>query len=215
MNPINTFKIYFLPENRGVLPYAAALILFNICQQSFHSVWVLYAKARFNWSAFYASIYMTCAGAYAILVQGYVIRKLIPRIGKRSCAMLGLVMGLVLNLAVAFVADGWMIYVALPLGALEGLAAPSLQSIIVKRCTVSLDNSAEKQGSIQGAVQGSLSSLQTLSKIIAATLATQLFSFGISEGVHPGTSFMFGATLNLLALFILHSQRRAKKQEVN
>jgi DHA1 family tetracycline resistance protein-like MFS transporter len=219
MNPLRTFKIFLLPEVKfTVLPVALSMVLLTVCQQSFYTVWVLYAAHKFGWTSFHSGLFMTLTGICSVVVQGYVIRLLIPLIGERNCASFGLLFGIILNISVALIKNGWILFFILPLTSLEGLATPSLQSLVVK---LSITNEKEKtesnelETSIQGGIQGSISSLQTLSKVIASVLATQLFYFGTSTSKLSGISFLFGALLNSLALFILRNSIVPSEKDAN
>jgi len=212
LNPLRSFRIFLTPKIRNsIMPMALSLVLLTTCQQSFHTVWVLYARHRFDWNSFHSGMFMTFTGVCTILVQGYVIRSLIPAFGEQVCASLGLGMSVLINIAVALIPSGWMLYFIFPITSLEGLAVPSLQSLIVKLANTTQQDEkliidSPEQDSIQGAIQGSISSLQILSKVVASVLATQLFSYGTTstQVESPGLSFLLGAILSLFALVTLN-----------
>jgi DHA1 family tetracycline resistance protein-like MFS transporter len=98
-------------------------------------------------------------------------------------------------------AQGWMIYMLIPLGALANIAPPALQGSI----------SRQVPAAEQGALQGMLASLGSLAGVIAPTAAAWGFGYCIDSGHAwklPGIAFFGAALLQLCALSIVLGTRK-------
>jgi DHA1 family tetracycline resistance protein-like MFS transporter len=123
----------------------------------------------------------------AALVQGGLTRSLIPKLGERRAALLGLGVSVLSLISYGLATQGWVIYVIIFCGAFGGLATPAVQGIVSQR--LGPDE--------QGAVQGALTSLASISGILGPPLATGLFGYFIGPNTPvtlPGAPF-FGSAL--------------------
>lgn len=168
-----------------VLALASTIFLVALAQNSLHSIWVLYTGYRYEWGTLEVGISLTVVGLAAGVVQGGLIRKIVPFLGERNSLLIGLTINAISFILYGLAPLGWMIYPIAVFGAFSGIAQPSAQSIITQNVR---DNE-------QGAIQGSLSSLNALSAIFGPLMATQIFRYFISDAapVHlPGAPFFLG-----------------------
>lgn len=184
-------------QNRVVLWYAAALLVWMIGHVVYPIVFAFYAIEAFGWSAFTVGMALALVGAGAALVQGLLIRYLIPRLGERKAVIIGAASMSVSTIAyvIAGPEQGWMIFLAIPVGALQGLFQPSLNGLMSKAV------SDETQGELQGAV----ASLQSLSSVIGPPMFTAVFAaFTVAQTSYylPGAPFGLAGIIALISLAI-------------
>ncbi|MCB0189454.1 MAG: TCR/Tet family MFS transporter, partial [Caldilineaceae bacterium] len=177
-----------------VLALASTILCVALAQNALQSTWVLYTGYRYSWGPREVGLSLAVVGLTAAIVQGGLIRRIVPLFGERRSLIIGLAINAMSFVLYGLAPAGWMIYVIPFFGALGGIAQPSAQSIITQNVK---DNE-------QGAIQGSLSSLNAVSAVIGPLLATQIFRYFISDAapVHvPGAPFFLGSLLIVVGLF--------------
>jgi len=123
-------------------------------------------------------------------------RAMVPRLGERRAALLGIFSGCVAYLGYAFATEGWMIYIAMLPWLFAGLVHPSMQAIM----------SQVIPPNAQGELQGGVACLYSLSSIAGPPLMTQLFGYFSSDGApvpFPGAAFLCAAILSLASAILL------------
>ncbi|MBX2797144.1 MAG: TCR/Tet family MFS transporter [Myxococcales bacterium] len=179
-----------LSVNPLVAGLAGVLMLQSLAQRGLESVWVLYTGYRYGWGPQENGLSLAVVGVGAAIVQGGLVRRIVPRFGEPRSLLGGLLLTTVAFCLYGSVPQGWMILVVIPLGSLGAIAGPSLMSLVT--------GSVEPER--QGAVQGALASLQSLTTIVAPLLATALFVMG-TDGTMGLT--LPGAPFYLSAVFLL------------
>ena len=172
---------------------AGALFLLNMAQFALHATWALYTEHRYGWQPTDIGWSMFAVGLGGALVQGGLARRLVPRMGEPRALQLGLLLAVLAYIGYASASEGWMIYIAIAIAALGGIAMPAAQSMISR--SVAPDQ--------QGLVQGALTSAQSLANIVGYPLGGYVFawSIGTAKGEVPaGTVYFVSALLAALAL---------------
>jgi DHA1 family tetracycline resistance protein-like MFS transporter len=194
-NPLGTVKQ--LKAYPFVAGLAAVFVCKSLAQRGLENVWVLYTGYRFDWGELDNGFALGWVGITAIIVQGGLVRPFCKRFGERKALVIATVISMIAFFCYGFASQGWMLYVIITFGSLGGIAGPAIQSLITK--TVNEDD--------QGKVQGSLTSLVSLTNIIAPLFFTAgLFRFFTSETAPveiPGAPFLVGGVLLILALLII------------
>jgi DHA1 family tetracycline resistance protein-like MFS transporter len=98
-------------------------------------------------------------------------------------------------LGYAFASQGWMIYVAIAIGSLGGIANPTVQSVMSKQVGPSA----------QGELQGAIGSLASVAAVISPIFMTQTFSYFSSPAapfVFPGMPYLIGGILVFVCVLI-------------
>ena len=167
-NPFNALAA--LRQHPIVLGLSGTFFCLNLAQFTLQSTWVLYTGYRFNWGPRAVGISLAVVGLMAALVQGGLVRMLIPRLGERRAIVFGLSISVVNFLLYGIATQGWMLYAVLTVGSIAGIAGPAAQGLISR-------NVPPNQ---QGAIQGALTSIASLCGIIAPPIATGLFGYFIS-----------------------------------
>lgn len=103
---------------------------------------------RFSWNLSFASFGFAYIGLIMVFTQGYLIRKLLPKLGERKLLLIGFTLAALGMLGIAFVWDVWSMAVTQTLLALGvGMVSPSLNG------SISLTAGKQNQGHIMGVNQ--------------------------------------------------------------
>lgn len=182
-----------LGRSRVLLGLAGTMFCGYMAQQILQSTWALYTQERFGWSPRDVGVSLAAVGLAAALVQGGVVRMVIPRLGERRALLVALCFNIAGHVAFGLSTRGWMMYAFLFPFALGGVAAPAGRALL----------SREVGASEQGELQGSLGSLSSLSAVLAPLLSTSLFArFAPATATPriPGMLFFAAALFNLVGL---------------
>ncbi|KIO77771.1 MFS transporter [Pedobacter lusitanus] len=192
-NPVGSLlHIKKYPKLMGLL---AALFLLYISAHAVQSTWNYYTMEKFHWNEAWVGYSLGFVGIVVGIVQGGLIRIIIPKIGQEKAVFYGLVLYLTGFILFAFATKGWMMFAfMLPYG-LAGIFGPAMQGII------SNNVEANAQGEIQGVTAG----LMSAAAIIGPLMMTNLFAW-FTNPKHPvyfpGAPFILAAFLTLIGLFI-------------
>ena len=192
-NPIGTLlSLRRYPLISGLL---VCIILFNIAQHATHSTWSFFTIEKFDWDEKLVGYSLGFIGILAAIVQGGLIRIIIPKFGKVNSLYLGMSFYIIGLLLFTIADESWMVFAfAIPLS-LGGLCGPALQGIMTNQIP---DNE-------QGEFQGGITSLISLTSIIGPLLMTNLFSLFTSNNnliYFPGAPFLLAAILSILGLVV-------------
>lgn len=187
-------SIRYLRTYPIVAGLAVTFVLVALAQRGLENVWVLYTGYRYGWNETTNGLTLALVGVMAVLVQGLLVRPAIARFGERRCIRFGLSVATVAFLGYGLASQGWMVLVIIVIGSLAGLAGPAIQAMVAGAVAPS----------DQGKVQGALTSLTSLTSIVAPLVFTAgLFSYFTSTGAAyhlPGAPFLLGSVLSCLAL---------------
>jgi DHA1 family tetracycline resistance protein-like MFS transporter len=178
-----------------VLGLVGSIFLANLAQNALQNTWVFYTGFRYNWNARDVGISLAVVGLTAAIVQGGLVRQIVPRLGERRSIVIGLAIGAISFLLYGLASQGWMIYVILVVGAIGGIGGPATQGLI----------SRSVAPNEQGALQGSLSSLTSVVNLIGPLIFNNLFAFFTRKAANPqipGIAFYVSSGLLLGALAI-------------
>lgn len=172
-----------------------SLILVNIAAHAVQSTWSFYTMFKFDWSETMVGYSLGALGLTIAIVQGGLIRIVIPKIGQARSVVLGLVFYMIGMILFGLANQGWMMFAISVLYCMGGIAGPALQGII----------STQVAQNEQGELQGGLTSLMSVTSIVGPLLMNSLFSWfsGPQAPVHfPGAPFMLGALLMLFSILL-------------
>jgi DHA1 family tetracycline resistance protein-like MFS transporter len=193
-NPVGTL-LQLRRYQPVVLALAMAMFLWQLAHQSLQGTWNFYTIYRFEWTPGMVGLSLAAVGVTAAVVQGGLVRVIIPRIGERRAVELGLMSGLGGFVIYGLATQGWMMFAGIAVAALSGLAYPSMNALMSQRV------GPDAQGELQGAV----ASLFSLSTIIGPPLMTQLFGHFTGPTAPfqlAGAAFLLAALLTLASLFL-------------
>jgi len=174
-----------------IRPLLLGVVLLNFAFAGLQSNFAVFANTRFGFGPTDIAFVFAFIGLVAIVMQGFLIRKLVPRFGEARLAVSGLTLMALAFGMIAFVPAGWMLYPATAVLAIgSGMATPSLTSLISRRV------SPQAQGSALGGVQ----SLNSLMMVIGPLFAGAVFdAFGPVAPYLSGLLVVMGAA-GVLAL---------------
>jgi DHA1 family tetracycline resistance protein-like MFS transporter len=205
-NPIGSLvQLQKYPIISGLI---VTLILLYIAAHSVQSCWSYFTMLKFSWSEAEVGYSLGVVGVLIALVQGGLIRVVVPALGQKNSIYAGLILNTIGMLLFAFVPYGWLVMVALVPYCLGGIGGPALQGII----------SSQVPLNEQGELQGALTSLMSLTSVIGPLIMNNLFTYftGPDAPIHfPGAPFVLGAAMVVVGiLFAISSLRtfhRAQK----
>ncbi|MEY3004833.1 MAG: hypothetical protein RLZZ491_2009 [Pseudomonadota bacterium] len=188
----------------GVGALLAVMLAYQIANFTYPAVWAYYIQGAFGWDARMVGLSLAAYGVAIAVVQGGLIRAILPRLGEGRAVLWGLVLNTGCLLAYGVATQGWMIWVLIPVSALGAIVAPAMQGIMSRAA-------GEKQ---QGELQGVLGSISALSMILSPLMMTQAFFWFTRDAapLHlPGAPFLLGAVLmaGALVIFALTRPRRS------
>lgn len=205
-NPVGSLRHLFkYPVVAGLV---TSLILVYIAAHAVQSNWSFFTMFRFGWTAKEVGYSLGVVGVLVALVQGGLIRILIPRWGKINSIYVGMLLYAIGLLMFAFANQSWMMYAFLIPYCLGGIAGPALQGII----------SEQVPANEQGELQGALTSLVSVTSIIGPLMMNNLFATFSAQDApvfFPGAAFMAGALLTLVSTYFAYKTLSFSKQKIN
>jgi DHA1 family tetracycline resistance protein-like MFS transporter len=184
----------------GVKALLAVMLAYQIANFTYPAVWAYYTQGAFGWSAGTVGLSLAAYGVAMAVVQGGLIRAVLPRLGEHRAVLWGLVLNTVCLVLYGFASHGWMIWVLIPISAVGAIVAPAMQGVM----------SRAAGEDAQGELQGVLSSISALSMILSPLMMTQAFFWFTREGGAvwlPGAPFLLGGLLMGTALAIYVATR--------
>jgi DHA1 family tetracycline resistance protein-like MFS transporter len=179
-----------------VLGLAVVFFLINLAQFSLNSTYVLFTDYRFGWGPQVVGYTLGLVGLCSGLVQGGLVRRLMPRLGERRMILAGLALCVAGYLLFGLAPTAGVFLLAIPVFCLGGLAGPPAQSMMTRQV----------DPHEQGRLQGALSSLRGLAGIFGPSMFASLFALSISDHapVHhlPGAAFVLAALLLFAATLV-------------
>ncbi len=194
-NPVGAFvKVAAYPAVAALIMIA---VLSNLAERALEATWVLFTGYRFGWGPFDVGVSLAAVGLLVAIVQGGLIRIIVPRLGEWRTLIMGLVAAAVAFALYAFATRGWMVYAIMVFHIVGwGCSGPAIQALASKAVPANE----------QGLVQGVLMAIATATGIVGAPVAAGLFGYFVGPHapfVFPGVSFMLGAALFALALLFV------------
>lgn len=192
-NPVGSLlRVVQFPKLIGLL---AALFLLYLAAHAVQSTWTYYTMEKFHWNETWVGYSLGFVGIVVGIVQGGLIRIIIPKIGQEKAVFYGLFLYMIGFVLFAFATKGWMMFAfMLPYG-LAGIYGPAMQGII----------SNNVEANAQGEIQGFTASLMSVAAIFGPLIMNNLFYY-FTDPKHaiyfPGAPFLMAAFLTLIGLFI-------------
>ena len=198
-NPIGTLlQVRKQPDVLGLL---GALFIWMIGHQVMPATWSFYTKFRFGWSEAMMGASLAAVGVIMAVSQAVFPRLLVPRLGERRVALMGIAVASVGYFGYGMATQGWMMFAWLVTWLLGAIVNPMTQAIMSNRIA------PDAQGELQGAV----ASLYSFSSIIGPPMMTHLFGYFSRPDapVHaPGAAFFTAGLLSVVCLALYWSATR-------
>jgi DHA1 family tetracycline resistance protein-like MFS transporter len=198
-NPFGALRsMALMPAVAGLL---VAAFLYQVAHDSLPAVWMYYVQHKFGWGPSESGWSLTFVGVMTVLVMGGLTGALVPKLGERRAIVIGFLLMTVGFLAYALVPYGWMIYPAIAIGSLGGIANPAMQSVM----------SRQAGPSAQGELQGVIASLAGVAAIFSPLFMSELFArFSAPDAPVslPGAPFLVAAALVFVCALIAGKVRQ-------
>ena len=203
-NPLGGLKHVGAIPGVGLLLFV--FFFYQVANMVYPAIWAYFTKAAFGWGEGMVGISLTVYGLSMAVVQGGLIRQIIPRLGELRTVWIGLLFNVCILSIVAFISAGWVMMTLIPLSALGAVVAPALQGVMSQRA-------ADDQ---QGELQGVLSSINAIGMIIAPLMMTQIFFLYTEDGADPylpGAPFLAAAVMMGISWVIYAASVRPKPEQ--
>lgn len=202
-NPIGSLKFFL--RYKVILGLVASIVLIYIAGHAVQSTWSYYTMEKFGWDKKWVGYSLSFVGLMVAIVQGGLIRFIIPKLGQQRSVYIGIVFYAIGFFLFGIASEGWMMFVFLVPYCLGGIAGPSLQGIM----------SSQVPSNEQGELQGALTSLMSVTSIIGPPMMAGIFyNFSDDSGIYfPGAVMMAGAALTIVSAFLarLSLKKNSKK----
>ncbi len=204
-NPIGTLKNF--SRYPVILSLVASLVCIYLASHATQSTWTFYTMEKFQWNEKMIGYSLGFVGIMIAIVQGGLIRIIIPKLGQKRSIYFGLTLYAIGFVCFAFATKGWMMFAFVIPFSLGGICGPALQGVM----------SGQVPPNEQGELQGALTSLISITTIFGPLMMTYLFSYFTSKHApiyFPGASFLMGAFLTLLSvIFAMRSLSKFSRHE--
>ncbi len=204
-NPIGTFKSLF--RFKVVVGLFVSLALVYIAGHAVQSNWSYYTTEKFNWTPGQIGLSLVVIGVAVSVVQGGLIRVIIPKLGQQRSVYIGLALYALGFLLFAYATEAWMMYAFTVVYCMGGIAGPALQGIM----------SEVLPANEQGELQGGFTSMMSASSIIGPPIMNGLFAYftGPKAPIYfPGAAMLLGAVLTLASAIWARSSMKKNMKPV-
>jgi MFS transporter, DHA1 family, tetracycline resistance protein len=201
-NPFTSLRR--LAALKGIGALVAVVACTGLAQGLLYNCWVLYTTFKFGWTTQDNGMSLAAVGVVSVFVQGFLLGKLLKRFAPPRLAVMGLVSSTLAYSAWGAAGAGWVMYAVIFTNLLGFTVTASLQSIF----------SSAADASSQGQTLGAVSSLNSLTAVIAPVIGAPLLA-AVSHlpsghwGI--GAPFYFGAALQALALLLAWTHFRRER----
>jgi DHA1 family tetracycline resistance protein-like MFS transporter len=192
-NPIGSIEFFF--RYKVILGLVASIVLIYIAGHAVQSTWSYYTMEKFNWTEEWVGYSLAFVGLMVAIVQGGLIRFIIPKLGQERSIYIGLALYALGFFLFGIATQGWMMFAFLIPYCLGGITGPALQGIM----------SSQVPANEQGELQGALTSLMSLTSIIGPVMMTWIFhrySQHDAGMYFPGAVMLAGAFLTIISAFL-------------
>ena len=194
-NPVNSLRaIASLP---GIRPMLWVYFLYSVSIYVYPAIWAYFTTERFGWSPQMIGLSLGVYGIGMAAVQGGLIRPATRYLGERVTIIYGMAFEVVSFLLLAFLTNGFIALMLIPITAVGAVVTPALQAL----------TSRATPDSQQGELQGVLTSLHALSMVISPLVMTSVFAHFANPDAAiylPGAPFLLALVLMVVgfALFL-------------
>lgn len=202
-NPVGS--LMHLKKYPALTGLILSLTFIYVGAHAVQTTWSYYTIKKFNWNTGMVGYSLAFVGLMVAIVQGGLIRIVIPKLGQARALFIGLMMYTIGMFLFAFASSTWMMFAFCSIYCLGGIAGPALQGII----------SQHVPSNEQGELQGALTSLMSATSIFGPLIMSNLFSHFSRDGYKfyfPGAPFIAGAAFFLVSTLISYKSLQDEKR---
>jgi MFS transporter, DHA1 family, tetracycline resistance protein len=204
-NPVGA--LLQIRKYRKIYSLLGAIALVFTAVHSIQSNWTYFTMYKFGWTEKMVGYSLSFSGLMLAIVQGGLIRAVLPRLGYHRAVYVGLLIYGVSFILFGMVTEGWMMFAVTAVYSMGGIFGPSLQGVM----------SNQVPANEQGELQGAFTSLISLTNIIGPLVMTGLFHYSTKDGTpfhFPAAPFYLSALLTLTAAVLaIRSFRKSLPQK--
>ena len=189
-NPVGSLKM--LNKYPVIAGLVISITLIYIASHSVQTTWSYITIEKFGWSPTMIGYSLGVVGVCVAIVQGVLIRRIIPKLGLEKSVYIGLALYAIGFILFAYASQTWMMYAFTAIYCMGGIAMPSIQGII----------STHVPPNEQGELQGALTSLMSATSIIGPLIMTNIFAYftATNAPIHfAGAPFIVSAVLTIIS----------------
>ncbi len=198
-NPFGAFRA--LGRLPGVARLLLLVFLYEFAFIVYPATWAFFTQERFGWSPAMVGLSLASFGVSMAIVQGGLIRWIIPTFGERNTIVYGFLFNFCAFTVLMLLTNGWVALAFTPITALGAVVTPAVQGMMSRIA------SDDQQGELQGVIASS----KAVAMILSPLVMTQVFwLFTSGDGLYlPGAPFGVAAGLMLVcfAVFVLRPRR--------
>jgi MFS transporter, DHA1 family, tetracycline resistance protein len=207
-NPIGS--LILLRRHPELTGLATVAFLSTLAQVVFTSTAALYAMHRYGWTTGRVGLTLAVAGVALILVQIFVVGRMVEAIGNRWTLVIGLVFGACGMAIAGFAPNEWVFWAGIPVIALWGVSGAANQTIMTRHV----------EAAEQGQLQGANSSLTGIAELIGPSIFTLTFAYFVTPGhsmAEAGAPFLLAALIlvgsTVWAWFVTRGEHEPDEEE--
>lgn len=189
-NPVGTLKqLTRFPVIAGLF---LALAFIYVSAHAVQTNWSYYVIEKFQWTPKQIGTSLMVVGAAFAVIQGGLIRFIIPKLGRERSVYVGIALYAIGFLLYGLASTGWMMYPITIVYCLGSIAGPALQGIM----------STAIPPNEQGELQGGFTSLLSLCGIVGPIVMNSVFAWFTGEHApvyFPGAAMVLGAVLTIIS----------------
>ena len=201
-NPVTSLR--GLARLKGAGPLVAVVACSGLAQFVLYTSWVLYTTFKFGWGPMQNGWALAAVGVVSVVVQGFLLGRLLRRFSPRRLAVIGLVSSTLAYLLWGAATQGWMMFAVIFVNLLGATVAASIQSIISSAAD------ARSQGKAMGAVGGLNSLMAVIAPVLGAPLLAMVSHLPKGDW-RIGAPFYFCAALQATALVLAATHFRRER----
>lgn len=193
-NPIGT--LLQMSKYKTVLLLIVPFVLLYLASHAVQSNWPYYTKYKFGWDEKMVGISLGVVGVVVAIVQGGLIRIIMPKLGNRNSVVLGFALYAAGMLCFGLATQSWMMFAFTILYCLGGIAGPALQGTM----SMSVPENA------QGELSGGITSLVSLTTIAGPLIMNNTFAYftGANAPIElPGAPMYLASILIAIATAVV------------
>src|ERR1700761_7843978 len=191
-NPLGAL-IRVFTSHKGLGGLIGAILLVYTGQKAVEYLLSFFLYEKFNWTMHSISWLALFIGLLLFGIQAGLIRYTIPKFGQKKNIIAGIIFYAVGLVLIAFVNQGWMVYLFMVPYCLGGISGPALQGYATNKVGKSE----------QGELQGAITILNSVSVIIGPFIFSFMFYYftGNKQAAtyFPGAPYLLAAILMIIA----------------
>ena len=189
-NPLGALKS--LGKVSGARGLIFVMFLLGVAHTVYPTTYAISTQVKLGWSSGDVGLSLLAFGLASFIVQGGLIRVIIPKTGLFWAGIIGIVAAAIAYAGMGLANVGWVIYAMGPFAAFAGLYNPALNNMM----------SSQVSRSEQGELQGAIGAAQGMALMIGPLMMSGTFFVFAKTDMQfyqPGAPFILAAILVVIS----------------